>query len=384
MKDEKSKHTVFHLLDGRIHCGASLVTKVLVSVLRDRGVDARLLTLYEGPVVKSARAEGMTVQVLPGSTPFSRWRGLVRLLQSVQAADRLPIVHSHQLRANRYASLAARWTGAAHVISVHTHKEEFIRDRFPNPVKRQIIRAIHYWTLTCANARVAVSPGVLKELQARGYDAARTQLIRNVTPLPALRMPGDDSARSVRVEWNIPDAASLVLAAGRFVPLKRFDMLLQGLAMLVRRGEHIVILLAGDGPLRVALERLTSELKLEENIRFLGWQQDLRAFIAACNCAVSCSLTECSPVFLIEAMSLERPVVAAAAEDVASLVEDGKSGMLFALDDIDGMCDAIVSVVHDTEKSERLGLAARERVHELFDEDDSARQMSELYLAVTA
>jgi len=373
-----------HLLDGRYHCGASLVTKALVSAMHRADHDARLFCLYEGPVAQSVRDRGQAVAVVPGGSTLARWRGLVSLLQGVRAEGRLPIIHSHQLRTTRFASFASRRCGRVpHVISVHTHKEEFIRDHFRSPVKRQVIRAIHYWMLNRANGRVAVSPGVLRELRERGHRDENTLLVRNITPLP--EPPADTQAAraAVRAELDIADGAFVVMAAGRFVPLKRFDLLLANFAELAERLEGTVLVLAGDGPLRCELEQQAAGLGIANAVRFPGWIRDLVPIITACDCAVSASKTECSPVFLIEAMALQRPVVAAAAEDVANLVEDGTSGILFPLEG-GAMCDAVVSVARDPDLAGRLGAAARVRVQQLFDEAESVRDMLALYDRVAA
>jgi glycosyltransferase involved in cell wall biosynthesis len=371
--------TVYHLLDGRVHCGASLVTRTLVQALRAAGADVRLLCLYEGAAAEAARRQGLDVQLVPGHSAPSRWRGIVRLLRAAWTAHGRPILHSHQLRANRFAALASARAGAAHVISVHTHKEDFIRDWFRNPVTRQIVRRIHYWTLNHAAARIAISPGVLRELVARGYTDGDTRLIRNLAPLPALPPNPADIRRAVRAELNLPEDAFIVLAAGRFVPLKRFDMLLKGLVTLAGLRKDATVVLAGDGPLRGELERSATELGVAGRVRFLGWRHDLQPYITACDCAVSCSQTECSPVFLIEAMSLARPVVAAAAEDVANLVSNGATGLLFPLNDTAEMCKAVAGVMRDPETAQRLGLAARAHIEEVFNPEETVRQMLELY-----
>ncbi len=376
---------VVHLLDGRIHCGASMVTKTLVQALREAGTVAQLVCLYEGPVAASAREEGLTPEVLPTGSFLARLRGLRRRLDAAREAGRQPILHSHQLRANRFGSLAARGAGVPHVISVHTHKEEFLRDQFPNRAKRKLMRAIHYWTLDHAAARVAVSPGVQRQLLAHGYPEPRTRLIRNVTLLPE---PSRDPAgirRLVRESLGLPSDAWLVLAAGRLVPIKQFEVLLRALTRMTGPPlDRAVVLLAGDGELRAPLERLAADLGVTPRVRFLGWRDDLQGLIRACDCAVSSSRSECSPVFLIEAMALARPVVAAAAEDVAALIHDGEHGLLFPIGDPDALVEKLVLLAREPGRGRHLGEAARTHVRALFDVNRSVREMQALYADVCA
>lgn len=371
---------VFHLLDGRIHCGASMVTKSLVRELQAAGVDARLICLYPGPVADAARTEGLPVAVLPEGSLLARLNGLIRLLREARdASGGVPVLHSHQLRANRFATLAAWRTRSPHVISVHTHKEEFLRDQFPNPLKRMLMRAIHYGTLRHADARVAVSPGVLRQLRARGYPESSTRLIRNVTLLPEPAANFAGSRHRLVTELGLPDEAFVLMTAGRLVPIKQFHVLLQALARMTGRLERVVLLLAGEGELRGELERLAASLGVTPRVRFLGWCAALEPYIQACDCAVSSSRSECSPVFLIEAMALARPVVAAAAEDVAALIADGVHGTLFPIGDVSGLVAAVDALVANPQQGRARGQEARAHVLKLFDRDRAVRDMLALY-----
>lgn len=377
--DATSGLSIYHLIDGRIPCGASLVTKELVRALHQANVDVQMLSLYPGPVAESAQGEAWDVRVVQGQSALDRWRDLIRILQEARARGRTPIIHSHQLRANRFASLAARRTGTPHVISVHTHKEAFIRSQFPNPIKRQIIRFIHYRTLDWAAARIAVSPGVLRELNERGYVGPLTQLVRNVTLLPDIRQVDPEACNALRADLDIPEDTFTILAAGRLVQGKRFDLLIRSASKLAAELGDVAILLAGDGPLRTELEQLAEAEGVSSHVRFLGWQGNLTPYIAVSNCVVSCSQTECSPVFLIEAMSMNRPVVAAAAEDVAALIEDRVTGLLFPIDDGEAMCSAVVTVARDAEQTRQWGQAAHDAVHRLFDTKATIRHLLEIY-----
>ena len=204
-------------------------------------------------------------------------------------------------------------------------------------------------------------------------------MIRNVTPLPVPPESPDPARNAVCGELGIADDAFIVMTAGRFVPLKQFDTLLRGFAALRGTIGNAVAIVAGEGPLRGELETLAVDLGIADAVRFPGWKRDLLPLITACDCAVSCSETECSPVFLIEAMSLGRPVIAAAAEDVAGLIQHDVSGLLFPMGDHGAMCDAMTSVARDPAMAQRMGATAREHVQRLFDRDESVREMSALY-----
>ncbi len=376
---------ILHMIDGRFHCGASLVTRKLVQALRAVNLEAQLICLYEGDVADAARAENLAPIILPSSgTALTRLNALKNLLQDVRDGGSNPILHSHQLRANRFASIAASRVGVPHVISVHTHKEELLRDLFPNPAKRDLMRKIHHWTLGRAAARVAVSPGILRQLLACGYSEPHSCLIRNVTTIPEPIAEAEAMRREVREELGLSPDTWLGLAAGRLVTVKQFEVLLRAVPLMTTPPlDRAVVLLAGDGDRRPALEQLASELGIAERVRFLGWRDDLQRLITAADCAISTSRSESSPVFLIEAMSMAQPVVAADAEDVVALIKDGENGLLFRVGASEELVEKMILLTQEPALRSRLGAAAREHIKEIFNNDRSISQMVDLYHAVS-
>lgn len=373
---------VYHLLDGRIRCGASNVTKTLVGALQNAGYDVTLCFLYDGPVVEDAFEQGLPVRVVPCGNLFARLKAMTQICQDGMAKGTRLILHSHQLKANRFASFAAAMAKCHHVISIHTHKEQFIRDWFHNPLKRAVVRKLHYWTLKRADGLVAVSKGVHKELIELGYAPERARFIQNALNLPNIPDDPDAIRASVCQEIGIPPDSFIVVTAGRFVPLKRFDLLVRATALLSRQISNLQVVIAGDGPLRQELEELAKGLGVSNTVKFVGWRNDLCRFLSVADCVLSCSDTECSPVFLIEAMALERPVIAAAAEDIVHLIPDKRAGLLFPLGDLSGLCDALMEVARDPEKAQSMAKTGRRIIQDQFDTNASVREMLKLYSKV--
>ncbi len=83
-------------------------------------------------------------------------------------------------------------------------------------------------------------------------------------------------------------------------------------------------------------------------------------------------------VALMEAMSMELPVIATRAGGVPELVEDGRSGILVPPGDVDALTTAIAALAHDPDRCSALGQAARDRVAALFSSERSARTIAEL------
>jgi len=84
---------------------------------------------------------------------------------------------------------------------------------------------------------------------------------------------------------------------------------------------------------------------------------------------------------LIEAMHFGRPVVATFTGGSAEAVEDGVTGLLVRKDDVTALADAIVALLRDPARRERMGVAARARLAAVFSEDKIVASLLDAYAA---
>jgi glycosyltransferase involved in cell wall biosynthesis len=151
----------------------------------------------------------------------------------------------------------------------------------------------------------------------QGFPAARVHLLPNFVP---------DFAGAAPADLPVPQGAKLVLAMGRLHRNKGFDVLIAAISRLP--GVHAAI--AGDGPERVALERLARHAGVGDRIHFLGWRRDTAALLAACDVLACPSRSEPLGNVVLEAFSAGRPVVATLADGPRELIESGRTGILVA------------------------------------------------------
>lgn len=101
--------------------------------------------------------------------------------------------------------------------------------------------------------------------------------------------------------------------------------------------------LVGDGKGREKLEALAGRIDLSESVTFLGRRENACDYMRACDLYVSASTIEGMPFNLIEAMGCGKTVLASRVKGHKDLVEDGKSGYLFKLDDMDDFVSKVVA-----------------------------------------
>ena len=128
-------------------------------------------------------------------------------------------------------------------------------------------------------------------------------------------------------------------------------------------------ILIGDGPERFRLETLIRDLGLSTRVRITGFTSRVPQLLGACDILALTSRTEGFPLTILEAMSLEKPVVAADVGAVREAVEDGVTGCLVRDRTPEGLAAAIRLLASDPALRRRLGVNARRRVVEHFSRD---------------
>jgi len=179
-----------------------------------------------------------------------------------------------------------------------------------------------------------------------------------------------------------------IFSCARLNPAKGHDDLIRAVGLLVERGidAHLHIAGASDSSAslvqdyRTGLERLIEELGLAGRVRLLGAvsEEVVRSELAACHVFALASLAEPLGVALMEAMSMEVPVVATGAGGVPELIDDGVEGILVPPRDPVRLADALERILKDPELASRLGHAGRRRVMNEFHSGVSAQTIARL------
>ncbi len=194
------------------------------------------------------------------------------------------------------------------------------------------------------DAVVANSEAVRRKLEEAGIGPA--EVVRNGVP------SGPEPAA-------LSDQPTVVFA-GRLVREKGAHVLLRAFA----KANLGRLLIAGDGPEREALRRLAAELGIEDRVCIAGRlpQGDLeKRFLGAWAQVVPSLWAEPFGFVAPEAMMRGTAVIASHAGGLAEVVEHGRTGLLVASGDIEGLAGALTQILGDRDLAARMGAAGRER-----------------------
>ena len=174
----------------------------------------------------------------------------------------------------------------------------------------------------------------------------------------------------------------VLVCVGRLGEQKGHLLLLEAMRLVVDRGHHFELVLAGDGEQRLAIEDRIVELGLASQVRITGWisSADVRRELLAARALVLPSFAEGLPVVIMEAMALRRPVITTFVAGIPELVRDGESGWLVPAGDAEALADAIVACLTAAAGNlVAMGDAGRRRVLARHDVDIEAAKLASLF-----
>lgn len=178
-----------------------------------------------------------------------------------------------------------------------------------------------------------------------------------------------------RKSLDTPEDVPVILALGRLHDDKGFDVLLPALAQIPKA----VLWLGGEGPREARLKAQAQELGLDPRIRWLGWRKDVPALAAAADILCCPSRVEPLGNVVLEAWSLEIPVVAAASSGPAELIQDGLNGLLVPVEDADRLAAALARLIGNPELGRALAARGREDVLQKFSRQKATQAYLEFF-----
>ncbi|WP_169570237.1 glycosyltransferase [Sneathiella limimaris] len=219
---------------------------------------------------------------------------------------------------------------------------------------------------------VGVTPDLCDYIVRQGWPAAQVHHIPNFLtyhPKPALN----------RADFDTPNDAPLLLLLGRLHPVKGIDTAIKAL----KNVPDAYLWIAGEGPLKAELEALTAELKLTDRVRFLGWRTDKEALLATADITVFPSRQEGFGNVILESWASNTPMVATRAEGPVSLIEQGKTGLLSDIDDVDALSANLYLILNDKSLYAEIQVNGQNEFKSRYTENRAVQNWRELFNLVT-
>jgi glycosyltransferase involved in cell wall biosynthesis len=177
-----------------------------------------------------------------------------------------------------------------------------------------------------------------------------------------------EAGKRLRASLGVKPDSLLVGTVSMCRPEKNQQVLLTALRQLrvARVDAHLVI--AGDGPLRAALERRAAELAISDRVHFIGAVDDVRPVLAALDVFLLPSIAvESFSNAALEAMSMGRPVILSDIGGAREMITDGIEGYVVTPTELPARLPALIAALYaDRRKRQQMCAAARARAVNCF------------------
>ncbi len=175
----------------------------------------------------------------------------------------------------------------------------------------------------------------------------------------------DEETRArCRAHYAAPDEP-ILMHLSNFRPVKRVTDVVKIFA-LVARERPAQLVLIGDGPDRSAAEWLAHDLGIHARIHFLGKQERVSELLALADLFLMPSQLESFGLAALEAMACKVPSIATRVGGVPELIDDGVTGLLFPVGDVDAMAAGALSLLNDPSRLNEMREAARKTAQKRF------------------
>jgi N-acetyl-alpha-D-glucosaminyl L-malate synthase BshA len=348
--------------------GSGVVATELGIELAARGHEVHFIS-YSQPFRLSGRDNGIFYHEVPVSSyPLFEFPPYDLALASrmVEVAEfyELDLLHVHYAIPHSVSALLARQMMATRgrrlpfVTTLHGTDITLVGlDRSYLPITRYAIQESD--GVTCIS-------NYLKEETVKHFGITKPiEVVTNFVNCDEYVPVKDESARAeARRRLAAPDEA-ILMHLSNFRPVKRVVDVVKVFA-LVARELPAQLVLVGDGPERSAAEWLAHDLQINEKVHFIGKQERVNELLPLADLMVMPSELESFGLAALEAMACKVPSIATRVGGVPELIDDGVTGLLYPVGNVEEMAAGAVSLLKDRARLETMREAGRAMARKRF------------------
>ncbi|NOK79104.1 MAG: Glycosyltransferase involved in cell wall bisynthesis [Chloroflexi bacterium AL-N5] len=319
--------------------------------------NCQVLLFSDGPLRERLEAQGVIVNILPapdsllgirtssGMSSLKSIPALIQLSRQIATiAQDFDVIHTNSQKAFVIAALSKLW-GSPPVL---WHLRDIMTSRHFSPINRKV-------AISLANRFISkvliVSQGAADQFIALGGKPSLVRVIYDgIPPDPFIKVT-PEQITAVRTELGIGDAP-LLGAFSRLSPWKGQHILVEALYQLPEEVHALIVgdALFGESDYVKTFKAAIADPKIAHRVHWLGFRTDVPVLMSACDIVVHTS-TEPEPCARVgvEGQLAEKPVIAANAGGMPEIVEDYKTGRLYAPGDVGALATALQEMLSDTE-----------------------------------
>lgn len=300
-----------------------------------------------------------------------------RMLLALLKQERFDLIHTHGYFTDILGVIAAKVARVPHVSTCHG----FIQ----SDKKLKLYNFLDVFLLKYSNRIIAVSDDIKVQLIESGISKDKIETITNAVVVP--RLEGNDTEKKhlfLKKYYNAKKGQVVIGYVGRLSAEKGLKYLLKSVLDLKEKSLFFKIILIGDGPERKNLMDLVQKNHLQQDVVFAGFLEDPGSLLPLFDVFVLPSLTEGTPMAMLEAMSCGLPVIASRVGGVPDVISDNVDGMLVSPGDSLSLAKSILVLSRDQRLRMSMSNNARKKIIDNYSISPWCRKIESLYFSAAS
>jgi len=348
-------------------------SRVLALMARARPGTIALAGLESGAITRQAIRLGLPVHAVASHKADPRL--LIHLVRIIRQ-EGYNLLDSQNIQSKFWASLAALLTQASLVSTLNSW---YANEHGKSSGKGRIYTLLELLTNQSLDLYITVSERDRQSLLKAGLPEDKIELIYNAVDLNPSTLSGN--SRWLREKFALPPDSIICTAVGRLVPVKGYDVLIAAVQNIASRVPQLRCLIVGTGECEDELYEQIRMAGLQDKVHLVGYldRQEVLPILKSSDIFVMPSHYEGTPIALLEAAALARPILASATGGIPELVRHAEHALLVPPGDPSALAEGLLKLALNPEYARMLGQNAQQRIQQEFDLETQAKATWQAY-----
>ena len=366
--------------------GATYLMLEWSKYLLEKGCDVHILATDEIMCQKALAIDGVRVLnhiYMPREIkPLLDSRAFFQMLACIHK-EKYHVVHTYTAVPSFLGRIAARLINVPVIVN---HQGGWSVNPQSSLIERMIFTPLEYAAILASTKNICVSHAeadIGRQLRIAPKHKLVT-IVNGMNPTPFVQAVSNSAGPKLRRKLGISLDCFLIGNTGRLVAGKGNEDLIAAFAILKDKypQKEMKLLLAGEGVDRPQIEALIQQLQLDDDVRLLGFFEDIPAFLAALDLFVMPSYHEGLSVSLLEAMAAGCAIIATSIPPNAEPIKHERTGLLVPVAAPEEIAEAATHLIEHPKLAATYGANAQQRILDYYTLDRMFTETWNLYVAL--
>ena len=365
---------VLHLISGGDGGGAKTHVITLLKRLMNEGINVELLCIMEGVFTEEAKEANIPIKIIHQKKRYSL-KPILEIKKYI-AQGGYDIVHCHGARANYIAFFIKNSFNIPFITTLHSDYKLDFKDSI---YKQAIFMPINAIALRKFDYILAVTKTFKNMLIERGFNENKLKVIYNGIDMEKdiKTLDKKEFLQKYNIEYN--ENYVYIGIAARLQQVKGLKHFLEASKILLKDNKNIMFLIAGSGSLEHNMKSFIKDNHLQDNVKMLGFVNDINSFYNVLDINVLTSYSESFPYALLEGARLKKATIATAVGGIPEMIKDNETGFLVKPHNSKDIAEKINILLKDKNLMSSFGESFYKYAYDHFSDVKMAKTHIDIY-----